>query len=576
MQPIPGSDSYTAANKWLIAVTVMFGAFMAVMDISVVNVAVPHMQGAFSQSLSNITWVATSYSIAEIIMITMAGWFSTLIGRKRLYLASMAVFTLGSILSGTAQSFTQMLIYRSIQGLGGGALIPVSQAILRETFPEDEQGMAMAVYSMAVVLAPMVGPILGGYLTDHFGWPWIFYINVPVAIPAMLMILAVVHDPPYLRRGVKRIDWVGIVLMALGLTFLQIVLERGQQDQWLSSHFIDIGIAITVFSLAAFIIWEFYNKEPIFNLRLLKNVPLAAGSVIAVIFGIGLSGSSFILPQLTQRLLGYTAYQSGLVTLPRALALFCLMPLAGWLYKFLDGRLMILAGLCLLGLSYYDLAHLSLHVDFWSLAPMLFLMGAGLPFMFVTLSTLSLSRVKRPDMTDASSIYTLARRVGGNVGYALVATIVAYREQFHRSRLVGNVSLYNPTYLQVHARIVSALEAAGQDVRSAQGLAMGVINNMVNRQASIMAYNDVSFVLGMFFVLTPPLLIFLPGRCRPPVSQSQQSPAAPPQDAAAAMETPLVETPSVNGSQNGHANHRRLPATPTPGPRPIEPATGRP
>jgi MFS transporter, DHA2 family, multidrug resistance protein len=228
-------------NKWLVAGTVLFGSFMAVMDISVVNVALPHMMGNFSEDMSSITWVATSYSIAEIIMVTMAGWLSTLMGRKRLYLFSFGLFTLGSILCGTAVNFHQMLFYRILQGIGGGALIPVSQAILRETFPPEEQGMAMAVYGMGVVLAPAMGPILGGWLTDRYGWPWIFYINVPVSVVGMLMVGAFVKDPAYLRRGVNKIDWLGIFLLAVALTTMQIVLERGQSQNWFDSRMIIIG-----------------------------------------------------------------------------------------------------------------------------------------------------------------------------------------------------------------------------------------------------------------------------------------------------------------------------------------------
>src|ERR671922_711833 len=225
-----------AGRKWLITAAVMMGTFLAVMDVSVVNVSLPHMMGNFGETLSAITWVATSYSIAEMIMITMAGWWSTLFGRKRLYLASLVLFTLGSMLAGTAQTFPQMLLYRTLQGLAGGILTPVSQAILRETFPRQQQAMAMSIFGMGVVLAPALGPILGGWLTDNYGWPWIFYINVPVSIVGMFMVSAVVEDPPYLRRGIARVDWAGIALLSGGLTGMQIVLERGQEHNWFASR----------------------------------------------------------------------------------------------------------------------------------------------------------------------------------------------------------------------------------------------------------------------------------------------------------------------------------------------------
>ena len=295
-----GSAPTIEANKWLVAGTVLFGSFMAVMDISVVNVALPHMMGSFSEDMSTITWVATSYSIAEIIMVTMAGWLSTLMGRKRLYLYSFGLFTLGSVLCGTAVSFRQMLFYRILQGVGGGALIPVSQAILRESFPQEEQGMAMAIYGMGVVLAPAMGPILGGWLTDRYGWPWIFFINIPVSVVGMLMVGAFVRDPDYLRRGVHKVDWIGIFLLAVALTTMQIVLERGQSENWFDSHMILAGTAICASALLLLVYWELKTPEPVINFRILRDIPLSLGCVMGLIFGIALFGTTFILPQFTQ------------------------------------------------------------------------------------------------------------------------------------------------------------------------------------------------------------------------------------------------------------------------------------
>ena len=259
----PGSPVTTASasNKWLITFAVMSGSFLAVMDVSVVNVSMPHMMGNFGQTLSAITWVATSYSIAEMLMVTMAGWWSALVGRKRLYLASFVLFMLGSILAGTAQTFTQMLCYRVIQGLGGGSLVPLSQAILRETYPPEEQGMAMAIFGMGVVLAPAMGPILGGWLTDNYGWPWVFYINIPVSIVGIVMFSAFVEDPPYLRRGIARVDWVGIALLTLGLTGMQVVLERGNESNWFHSIWITAGAIMTVLMLTTLVFWELRTQR---------------------------------------------------------------------------------------------------------------------------------------------------------------------------------------------------------------------------------------------------------------------------------------------------------------------------
>lgn len=504
--------SETGASKWVIAGTVMFGTFVAVMDISVVNVALPHMMGSFGETLSAITWVATAYSIAEIILATMAGWWSTLLGRKRLFLLSFALFTVGSILAGTAQTFEQMLIYRILQGIGGGALIPVSQAILRESFPPEEQGIAMAMYGMGVVLAPAIGPVLGGWLTDHFGWPWIFYVNIPVCLLGMLLVGLFVKDPPYLRRGVKRVDWPGIALLTIGLTGLQIFLERGESENWFDSDYILFTAIATGVTLTALVFWELRTKEPVVNLRILKNVPLTVGSAMGLVFGVALFGSTFILPQFTQELLGYPAFESGLVLLPRAIMLFLIMPLAGRLYTKIDARVLVGLGVIIMGISFFDLAHLSLAADFWTLVPMLLLMGAGMPFMFVTLSTVSLSTVRRSDMTDASSIYTLARRVGGNIGYALVATILAHRIQFHRVRLTEHVTVLDPAIESFRSGAAAHLFSQGLSLHGAGRGALAMLNALVNRQAAMLAYNDASVVLGLLLIVTVPMIFLLPAR----------------------------------------------------------------
>jgi MFS transporter, DHA2 family, multidrug resistance protein len=499
-------------NKWIITVAVMFGAFMAVMDISVVNVALPHMMGSFSEDMSTITWVATAYSIAEIIMVTMAGWWSTLIGRKRLYLASFALFTIGSILCGTATSFAQMLIYRIIQGVGGGALIPVSQAILRETFPQEEQGMAMALWAMGVVLAPAMGPLVGGWMTDNYGWPWIFYINVPISIVGIFMVAAFVHDPAYLRRGIKRVDWLGIVLLATALTTLQVVMERGQQENWFDSGMIRLGTAVCLFSVIGLIYWEMKTDEPVINFRILRNSALSLGSIMGLVFGVALFGSTFILPEFTQNLLGYPAFQAALILAPRAMMLMLCMPVVGRLYRTLDARVLVLFGTIVTCWSYYDLAHLSLSVGFWDLVPTLLIMGVGMPFVFVTMSTVSLSTIARVDMTDASSLYTLARRIGGNMGYALAATLVYRGEQVHRVQLASQITPYNFNWTAFQQQAAAMLSQAGLNPATVKQTGLALVNLLVSRQAAMMAYNDVAWVMGLMFLATLPMALLLPSR----------------------------------------------------------------
>jgi MFS transporter, DHA2 family, multidrug resistance protein len=508
----PMPTGRAGAGKWLIAIVVMFGTFLAVMDVSVVNVAMPYMMGTFGVTLSAITWVATSYSIAEIILATMAGWLTTLMGRKRLYVTSFAVFTIGSMLAGTARTFWAMLLFRTIQGIGGGSLIPISQAILRESFPPDEQGLAMSIYGMGVVLAPGAGVILGGWLTDHYGWPWIFFINVPVAIVGILMVTTFLADPHYLRRGVRRVDWFGILFLGITITGMQIVLERGQEANWFDSPWIVAGTVVTVAALVVLIVWEFRVHEPVVDLRLLRNVPLSVGSGMGLIFGITLFGTTFLLPALLQQLMGYPALQTGIVLLPRAAALLVMMPVAGWLYNRVDPRVLIAGGGLLIYLSYQQLARLSTDVATANLLPILMLMGLGMPFMFVTLSTVALSTVPRHDMTSASGLYTLTRRIGGNLGYAFLATVVANRSQFHHARLVSAMDPYSGAYAAFHAAVTSRLSQAGMPSPSVAATA--IASRLLNQQSAMLAYNDASWLLGVLFLVAFPLIFLLPSHRR--------------------------------------------------------------
>lgn len=495
--------------------TVMLGAFMAVMDVSVVNVALPHMMGTFGEGLSAITWVATSYSIAEIIMLTMAGWWVTLLGRKRVYLFSILLFTVGSVLSGTARTFSQILFYRTLQGIGGGSLIPLSQAILRESFPEKEQGMAMAVYGMGVVLAPGFGVILGGWLTDHYGWPWIFFVNVPVALLAAFLFDLFVEDPAYLRRGLQKIDWLGIFLLALGLTLLQLFLERGQEKNWLDSSFIRWTGAGALASLSLLVFWELRAAEPVINLRLLRNIPLTVGSSLGFIFGIALFGSTFVVPQLVQQLLGYSAYQAGLILAPRALSLFFLMPVAGWLYNYVDSKILVFGGVLVMIASFFSLSHLSLQVGPWDIIPSLLLMGASMPFMFVTMTTVSLSTVARQDMTEASSFYTLARRVGGNVGYAVVTTLLARRGEFHFQRLAEQIPFGSGPFRGFHFHLAPWLTRHGSAFQNIPEAPLAVARSLLRRQAAILSYNDLSWFIAILFLFALPLIFLFPRKSSP-------------------------------------------------------------
>src|SRR5579875_26796 len=499
-------------GKWLVAAAVLLGTFLSVMDVTVVNVAMPHMMGAFGVNLLSITWVSTAYSIAEIIMVTMSAWLSSVMGRRRLFLASMAIFITGSVIAGTARTFGQMLLDRAVQGIGGGSLIPVSQAILRETFPPAEQGMAMAVYSMGVVLAPAIGPVLGGWLVDHYGWRWVFYINVPFCVAGLAMVSAFVHDPPYLKRGVRHIDRTGIALLLIGLTMARVVLERGQQLDWFSSNLIILGAAAAALSLVALVVREMTAEEPVIDFRLLRNAELRAGSGLSALLSLVLFGSSFLLPQLTEDLLGYPAFRAGLVLIPRALVMLAVMPIVGRLYNYVSPRITVAAGISTLGLSYWWLAHFSLAVSFWSFLPVLALSGLGMSFAMVTISTVSLSTMEREKMTGASSLYTLIRREAGNVAYAMFATVLARRTQFNRSILVDGITRLNPAFRQTRSGLASYLRHNALGYIPGSRESMGLINGIVNHQATMMAYNDVFSLVVPLLLITLPVIMLLPRR----------------------------------------------------------------
>jgi MFS transporter, DHA2 family, multidrug resistance protein len=500
----------TGASKWLIAASVMLGTFMSVMDVTVVNVAMPHMMGSFGADLLTITWVSTAYSIAEIILVTMSSWWTTMLGRKRFFMFSMILFLFGSFLAGASQTLTQMILARIVQGIGGGGLIPCAQAIARETFPPAEQGMAMAIFSMGVILAPALGPTLGGWLVDNLSWQWVFYINLPIGVVALLMVSAFVHDPPYLKRGVQNIDWMGIILLTVGLSSFQVVLERGEEVDWFSSNWIVLGAVIASATLLGLILWELYTEEPVINLRLLRNPQLRIGTTLNAVIGFVLFGSSFALPQWTETLLGYPAFRAGLVLLPRPVTMMIMMPIMGRLYNYLNPRLPVAVGALLQIYGVWCLAHFPLGVGFNNFAPLLILMGLGSSCFAVTIGTISLSTTRPADMTGASAIFTVFQRVSANVAYASLATLLARRTQFHHFRLVHGISVLSSNYRSVQEGYLQQLMRNGTpEPRSVVAIMM---NSVLNRQATIMAYNDIFTLMVVMFVCAMVLIPLLPSR----------------------------------------------------------------
>ena len=437
-----------AKEKWLIAVTVMLATYVAVIDLTIVNVALPQMRGTFGVTLDAVTWVAVAYNIAEIVMVTMASWFTQLMGRKRFYLACLTLFTIASIFSGLARSLEMMVLMRTLQGLGGGALIPMAQAIMLEVFPEEEHGMAMAVFMMGVVLAPAMGPVLGGWLTDAYGWPWIFYINIPIGAFSILLVMTFLKESAYLQQGLRRIDVVGIVLLVVGLTTLQLFMEQGERRDWFESNFIIAMAIISAVALTALVLWELRVEEPIVNLRVLQNLPFVGGVSMGLVFGLTTFGSIFMLPLFLQQVQGYSVLDSGIIQMPRMLIVIAVAPIAGRLYGKVDSRLLAAIGTAVMMAGYLDMSNFNLDVGWQRMLPGLLMTGGGMAFLFSVLSASTMRTVPPAMLTAAAGLFTLSRRIGGNIGYAFVANQITHRSTFHEARLVDHLTPYDSGAMQ--------------------------------------------------------------------------------------------------------------------------------
>jgi DHA2 family multidrug resistance protein len=496
-------------SKWMITVTVMSGTIMASLDTSIVNVALPYMRGSLGASIEEITWVATGYLLSNVIVMPLIALLSARFGRKRFFMFSVFLFTLASILCGTSRTLETMILYRVIQGIGGGALIPVSQAILRETFPPEEQGMAMGIYGLGVVMGPALGPTLGGWLTTQYSWPWIFYVNVPVGAINLLLVTRYLHDPSYLIREKGKIDFAGIGFMAVGLGCLQVMLDKGEQKEWFSSDFI-IGLAvISGAGLLLFILRELTARKPAVDLTILKDANFASGTLIGGILGAGLFGTLFLMPLFLEQLLAYPAFDSGLALMPRSLAMAVVMPIAGRLYNKAGPRLLVFGGLAITALSFWELSRLSLYVSFWDIVFPQIVQGIGFGMIFVALSTVALSTTDKPRMQAATGLYNVVRLVFGSIGIAAVATKLDRGTTAYGAMLMENVSQFRDPAMDWLNTLTNAMLQEGADAVSAQSQALGLLNQEVMNQAMMLSFNRIFFLVAVMFVFTLPLVLML-------------------------------------------------------------------
>ena len=491
----------------------MLATFMEVLDTSVANVALPHIAGNLSATTDESTWVLTAYLVANAIVLPLSGWLSSLFGRKRFYMSCVLLFTVSSALCGLAASLNMLILFRVMQGLGGGALQPISQAILRETFPREKQGMAMAVYGMGVVFAPVLGPTLGGWITDNFTWRWIFLINIPVGIMSLLLTSVLIFDPPYLvRKGIQEglhIDYIGLGLLAAGLGALEITLDEGQRNDWFGSNMIVTAAVIAAFALISVVFWELRQKDPVINLHLLKDRNFAISTVIMFALGFVLYGSTMALPLFLQTLLGYSAMQSGLALSPGGIVIMFLMPVVGFLLSRFQPRWLIIFGLLVSAFGLYQMTRFDLQVDFRHAVVARIIQSAGLAFLFVPINTMAFYYISKQSVGYATGLINLARNIGGSSGIAMATTLIARRQQYHQQILVAHVSPLDLPYQTMLQSLQRMLVAKGADVAQAASQAQKLIYNMIQRQSMILSFIDTFWMLAVAFLLMIPLMFLV-------------------------------------------------------------------
>jgi MFS transporter, DHA2 family, multidrug resistance protein len=507
----------SAVNPWIIALTVTLATFMEVLDTSVANVALPHIAGSLSAGQDESTWILTSYLVSNAIVLPMSGWVSSLIGRKRFYMSCVALFTLSSILCGLAPSLGLLIFFRVLQGAGGGGLQPSEQAILADTFPPAKRGMAFAVYGMAVVLAPAIGPTLGGWITDNFSWRWIFFINVPVGLLSLFLTNMLISDPPEMKQEKRLgfgIDYIGLGLLAVGLGTLQVILDKGQRDDWFESHFIVVMSVICVTALVTVVVWEWFHKDPIIDLHLFKERSFAIGNLLMFMVGFALLASTVLLPLFTQTLLGYTAELAGFALLPGGFAILLAMPLVGFLLGRYDARRLLLFGLGMLSFALFHMTRFDLAVDFRTIMIARVFQAIGLAFLFVPINTAAYAFIPKGKNNAASGLINLARNIGGSVGISLVTTTLARRTQFHLNELVDRFNAGSAQFQTMLNSATHALIQHGSSPHDAAHQAYGVVNGLLQQQATMLAYIDNFWLLGVTVLAMIPF-VFLMKKMKP-------------------------------------------------------------
>jgi DHA2 family multidrug resistance protein len=501
-----------AVNPWVIALAVTLATFMEVLDTSIANVALPHISGSLSAGQDESTWVLTSYLVSNAIVLPLSGWLSSIVGRKRFYMGCVALFTISSFLCGLAPNLATLIIFRVLQGAGGGGLQPSEQAILADTFEPAKRGMAFAVYGIAVVMAPAIGPTLGGWITDNYTWRWIFFINIPVGILSLLLTSRLIQDPPHMTRrklSETKIDYIGLGFVAVGLGALQVVLDKGQREDWFESNLILILAIISIASLLFVIFWEWTRTDPIIDLHLFKDRTFASANFLMFMLGFALLGSTLLLPLFMQTMLGYTAQQSGLALMPGGFTIMILMPLVGFLLSKYDARLLMVFGLGVLSFSLFHMTRFDLGVDFRTLVYARVIQAAGMAFLFVPINTAAYSFLPKEKNNAASGLMNLARNIGGSVGISVVTTMLDRRSQVHQNNLMSNITASSLKLQSMLSGISQSLQNRGVDAASATQQAWARVQGLVIRQATMLSYIDCFWLLGIAIGMMVPLVFIM-------------------------------------------------------------------
>lgn len=511
------------ANRWAVALTVTLATFMEVLDTSIANVALPHIAGGLGASQDEATWVLTSYLVANAVILPMSAYLTTFMGRKRFYMICVMLFGISSAMCGLAPSLPLLIFFRVLQGAGGGGLAPSEQAILADTFEPKDRGKAFAIYGIAVVCAPAIGPTLGGYITDNFDWRWIFFINVPVAILSLFLTNRIVEDPPHIVQEVKEhrrkglnLDFFGFVLLAIGFGSLEFVLDKGQEDDWFGSRIITTFVVLCVTSLAMLILWEMrqirIGHKPILDLTLFKKRNFAVSFVLMFVLGFCLFGSTVLIPQFVQSMLGYTAERAGLVISPGGFGIILLMPLVGFLVSKVDARLLVAYGFLSCSVALFTMLNLNLDVSYGYVAWLRVFQASGLAFLFVPISTISFAGMPPGKNNDVSGLTNLARNIGGSVGTAFLVTVLARRAQYHQLRL-GDHLTASALSMQTEASIMSRyLHDRGGMVYSlmqGRGLAQGTVMRQLILHSTMLAYLDVIKCFAIAMGLMVPIVFLM-------------------------------------------------------------------